>query len=220
MAPVPEFFPGIEGFEWDEGNSSKNWRRHQITQTEAEQVFQNRPMIVAGDLAHSESEARYFAVGRTDTGRLLTVVFTLRRSLLRVISARPMSRREDEDTTMPRARRAIPTFTREQVEREFWETHDASPFVDWDRARTAVFPNLRPSTETISLRLPTALLSELKALAGKRDVPYQSLLKVFLADRVASEMVRTEARPGQVRPPMSRRPRTAKGRKSPHVARD
>jgi len=121
---------------------------------------------------------------------------------------------------MPRARRAIPRFSREQVEREFWETHDASPFVDWDRARIAVFPNLRPSTETISLRLPSALLSELKALASKRDVPYQSLLKVFLADRVVSEMARTDARSGQARLAMSRRHRTAKGRKSPNAARD
>jgi predicted DNA binding CopG/RHH family protein len=84
-------------------------------------------------------------------------------------------------------RRAIPTFRSEAEERHFWETHDASPFVDWSRAGVAVFPNLKPSTETISLRLPAALLAELKALANKRDVPYQSLLKVFLAERVEHE---------------------------------
>lgn len=77
--------------------------------------------------------------------------------------------------------------TSEREEREFWETHDTSPFVNWSQARIAVFPNLKPSTETISLRLPTALLSELKALANKRDVPYQSLLKVFLAERVSTK---------------------------------
>ena len=85
------------------------------------------------------------------------------------------------------ARRAIPTFPSEVEERHFWETHDTGPFVDWSQARVAVFPNLKPSTETISLRLPAALLAELKALANKRDVPYQSLLKVFLAERVARE---------------------------------
>jgi len=85
------------------------------------------------------------------------------------------------------ARKAIPTFRSEVEERKFWETHDTSPFVDWSKARVAVFPNLKPSTETISLRLPAALLAELKALANKRDVPYQSLLKVFLAERVARE---------------------------------
>ena len=85
------------------------------------------------------------------------------------------------------ARNAIPTFRSEAEERHFWETHDTSPFVDWSKARVAVFPNLKPSTETISLRLPAALLAELKALANKRDVPYQSLLKVFLAERVDRE---------------------------------
>jgi predicted DNA binding CopG/RHH family protein len=81
----------------------------------------------------------------------------------------------------------MPTFGSEAEERRFWETHDTSPFVDWSAARVAVFPNLKPSTETISLRLPAALLAELKALANKRDVPYQSLLKIFLAERIAHE---------------------------------
>ena len=86
-----------------------------------------------------------------------------------------------------RVRSTIPAFRSEAVERKFWETHDTSPFVDWSKARVAVFPNLEPSTETISLRLPAALLAELKALANRRDVPYQSLLKVFLAERLAGE---------------------------------
>ena len=94
MALIPEFFPDVEGFQWDEGNSSKNWASHGISQTEAEQVFVNRPVVVVGDAAHSSIEARYFAFGRTDGRRLLTVVFTIRGQLLRVISARPMSRRE------------------------------------------------------------------------------------------------------------------------------
>src|SRR5579872_5489020 len=84
-------------------------------------------------------------------------------------------------------RKAVPIFGSEAEERAFWETHDTSPFVDWGKARVAVFPNLKPSTETISLRLPAALLAELKTLANKRDVPYQSLLKVFLAERVDRE---------------------------------
>jgi|SRR5579864_6630769 len=84
--------------------------------------------------------------------------------------------------------KAIPTFRSEAEERTFWETHDTSPFVNWENARVTVFPNLKPSTETISLRLPAALLAGLKALANKRDVPYQSLLKVFLAERVDHEM--------------------------------
>ena len=86
-----------------------------------------------------------------------------------------------------RVRNTMPTFRSEAAERRFWETHDTSPFVDWSKARGAVFPNVKPSTETISLRLPAALLAESKALANKRDVPYQPLLKVFLAERIARE---------------------------------
>ncbi len=111
-------------------------------------------------------------------------------------------------------REPLPAFATEAEEREFWETHDTTPFVDWDRARMAAFPNLKPSTETISLRLPSALLSELKALANKRDVPYQSLLKVFLAERVARENGRIDALPNKALQPARRargaRPRSRK----------
>jgi predicted DNA binding CopG/RHH family protein len=87
----------------------------------------------------------------------------------------------------PRQRKPIPSFRSEQEEREFWETHDTTDYVDWSQGRLVRFPNLKPSTTTISLRLPTPLLADLKALANKRDVPYQSLLKVFVAERVAAE---------------------------------
>jgi predicted DNA binding CopG/RHH family protein len=97
-------------------------------------------------------------------------------------------------------RRAVPTFASERAEREYWETHDAGDVVDWASARQAVFPNLKASTETISLRLPSALLSDLKVLANKRDVPYQSLLKVYLADRVSRETI------GMRRPDKALRP--------------
>lgn len=91
---LPELFPGVTGFNWDEGNSAKTWQRHGVTQAEAEQVFLNRPLVVGQASRHSAQETRQFALGRTDQGRELTVVFTLRGWLLRVISARPMSRRE------------------------------------------------------------------------------------------------------------------------------
>jgi predicted DNA binding CopG/RHH family protein len=81
----------------------------------------------------------------------------------------------------------IPRFTNEAEERQFWETHDSADYVDWSTAVPVRFPSLKPSTETISLRLPVGLLADLKALANRQDVPYQSLLKVFLADRVARE---------------------------------
>jgi predicted DNA binding CopG/RHH family protein len=90
-------------------------------------------------------------------------------------------------TKPSRTPKAVPTFRTEADERRFWETHDTTDYVDWSAARQGRFPNLKPSTETISLRLPAGLLADLKALANKQDVPYQSLLKVFLADRVARE---------------------------------
>ena len=81
----------------------------------------------------------------------------------------------------------MPTFKTEGEEREFWATHDSTEYVEWSRAKRAVFPNLKPSTKTISLRLPEAMLEELKLLANKRDVPYQSLLKMYLSERIESE---------------------------------
>lgn len=91
-----------------------------------------------------------------------------------------------------KAAKRVPRFRSESEEREFWETHDSADYLDWSRAKLAFFPNLKPSTETISLRLPAGLLVELKALANKRDVPYQSLLKVFLAESVTRERVKEQ----------------------------
>jgi predicted DNA binding CopG/RHH family protein len=107
--------------------------------------------------------------------------------------------------------RPVPTFTSEGAEREYWETHDAADVVDWSKARQVVFPNLKASTETISLRLPTALLSDLKVLANKRDVPYQSLLKVYLAERVARETVGHTRSSKALQPTSRARRRTARG---------
>jgi len=81
----------------------------------------------------------------------------------------------------------MPRFRSEDAEREFWAEHDVLDYFDWEYAVPGSFPALKPSTTTISLRLPGPLLEELKALANERDVPYQSLLKVFLAERVARE---------------------------------
>jgi uncharacterized DUF497 family protein len=82
------------GFEWDETNTHKNWERHGVTPEEAEDVFFNEPLVVLSDVQHSRREKRYYALGRTDGGRYLFVAFTIRGSLLRVISVRDMNRRE------------------------------------------------------------------------------------------------------------------------------
>jgi predicted DNA binding CopG/RHH family protein len=114
--------------------------------------------------------------------------------------------------------RTVPTFASERAEREYWETHDSSGVVDWSTARRAVFPNLKASTETISLRLPTALLADLKVLANKRDVPYQSLLKVYLSDRVTHETVGS-TQPHKALQPTSRRRVQAKAKRATRAAR-
>ena len=89
---------------------------------------------------------------------------------------------------MSKKLKLIPRFKSEDDEREFWATHDSSEYIDWSKAEEAIFPNLKPSTETISLRLPEWLLDDVKQLANKRDVPYQSLMKIFLAERVEKEL--------------------------------
>ena len=86
-----------------------------------------------------------------------------------------------------RSRKAIPQFSNEDEERRFWAKHDVLDYFDWHKAAQPAFPSLKPSTRSISLRLPMSMLEELKALANKRDVPYQSLMKVFLAERIERE---------------------------------
>ena len=81
----------------------------------------------------------------------------------------------------------IPQFENEAQEQAFWSSHDSTEYVDWSKAQRVTVGRLKPSTQTISIRLPAALLEDLKLLANKRDVPYQSLVKIFLAERVAQE---------------------------------
>ena len=77
----------------------------------------------------------------------------------------------------------IPEFNNEEEEREFWATHDSADYIDWNQAERVVFPKLKPSTKTISLRLSESMLNEIRLLANKQDVPYQSLIKVWLAEK-------------------------------------
>jgi predicted DNA binding CopG/RHH family protein len=85
-------------------------------------------------------------------------------------------------------KKKIPKFRNEDEERAFWATHDSTAFIDWKKAKRTLLSNLKPSVKTISLRLPKAMLEELKLLANKRDVPYQSLVKIFLAERIDQEL--------------------------------
>ena len=82
----------------------------------------------------------------------------------------------------------IPKFESEDKEREFWAKADSSEYIDWKKAKKVIFPDLKPSVQTISLRLPESMLEEIKLLANKRDVPYQSLMKIFLSERIKKEL--------------------------------
>ena len=87
-------------------------------------------------------------------------------------------------------KKAIPKFRNEKQEHEFWQRHDSTQYVDWSKAKKVTLSKLSPSVKNISLRLPESMLAELKLLANKRDVPYQSLMKIFLAERIKEEFVR------------------------------
>lgn len=82
----------------------------------------------------------------------------------------------------------IPRFRNEEEERKFWATHDSTEYVEYSNAKKVVFQNLKPSVRTVSIRLPESLIAHLKLLANKRDVPYQSLMKIFLSERIRKEL--------------------------------
>jgi uncharacterized DUF497 family protein len=84
------------GFQWDDGNHDKNWISHQVTKLECEQIFFNNPLLIGDDKKHSKTEIRYYALGKTDDERKLFIVFTIRENLIRIISARDMSKKERE----------------------------------------------------------------------------------------------------------------------------
>lgn len=89
---------------------------------------------------------------------------------------------------MPTTFKDIPNFTTEEEERAFWATHDSTEFLDWDKAETVVLAHVKPTTKSISLRLPASMLNQLRLIANKRDVPYQSLIKLFLMERIEQEL--------------------------------
>jgi len=85
-------------------------------------------------------------------------------------------------------KKKIPKFKNETEERIFWQKHDSADYLDWSDAEETILPKLKPSTRSISLRLPESMIEELKVLANKRDVPYQSLLKIFISEKIDAEL--------------------------------
>lgn len=94
---------------------------------------------------------------------------------------------------MKKKLKPIPLFKTEDEEARFWAAHDSTDYIDWTRAKRIEFPHLKPTTQTITIRLPLSLLYELKKIANKKDVPYQSLMKVFLAEKIKEENRRSAA---------------------------
>lgn len=84
----------------------------------------------------------------------------------------------------------LPDFESEEEEQAFWDSHDSTDFIDWSQARSVIFPRLKPSTKTISLRLSESMLDQIRMLANRSDVPYQSLIKIFLQERIEAELLK------------------------------
>lgn len=101
----------------------------------------------------------------------------------------PKATKNTKPRTTPAALKPVPRFGSEAAERAFWETHDSSEYVDWAGARAVRLPRLKPTSKSISLRLPVALLDAVRVEANRRDVPYQSLIKVWLSEKVAKKTV-------------------------------
>jgi uncharacterized DUF497 family protein len=173
----------IDGFDRDEGNIDKNWIKHQVTNSECEELFFNLPLLLADDKRHSREELRYYALGQTNFNRWLFIAFTIRDNKIRVISARDMNLWKEISML-----KKIPKFQNEDEEREFWAQQDSTKYLNWGEAERVVFPKLKPATKTISLRISESMLNELKLLANKMDVPYQSLIKVYLRERIDKDL--------------------------------
>lgn len=89
---------------------------------------------------------------------------------------------------MPKKLKEIPKFSSEKQEREFWSENDSTDFINWDKAEATILPKLKPTTKTISLRISESMLNQIRLLANQRDVPYQSLIKIFLKDKIDEEL--------------------------------
>ncbi len=177
----------FDGFDWDEGNSDKSRRKHGVTIEECEQVFSNIPLLFLDDLKHSKFEERFIAMGKTDAGKMLFVVFTPRQSKVRVISARPMTGRNAR--FMKKALKKIPKFRSEEEEAEFWLSHGSSEYVDWSKAKVLRAPLVkRRSDVTLPISLPKSAYNRLRELARDRDVPYTLLARQIFREGLRNEI--------------------------------
>ena len=174
------------GFDWDEYNSYKNWKKYLVTMDECEEIFFNQPLIVFNDIKHSKSKKRFYSLGKTDKKRKLFLAFTVRKNLIRVISSKDMSKKEKN--RYENYEKKIPKFKLEAEEKRFREKNDSSEYINWDKAELVILPKLKPTVKSISIRMPQIMLNQIKVIANKKDVPYQSFIKTILAERINQEL--------------------------------
>lgn len=151
-------------FEWGAGNREKNWRKHHVSIQEAEEAFLDEKRLIANDRPHSHGDpvSRYILLGRTKAGRVLYIAFTSREHNIRVISARSIDRDAD-------------------AEFDFWSQLDLTENFEPSDFHPVSFPNLKPTSESVTLRIPGYLLHRVKERAHAIGMPYQSLIKQMIA---------------------------------------
>lgn len=168
-------------FQWDKGNIDKNWIKHKVTNKECEETFFDKNKKIAKDKFHFKKEDRYILLGKTKKGRILYIVFTIRNKTVRVISLGDINRRRGN--YMKKSLK-LPKFKNEDEEREFWSKVNLADYFEPKDFVSASFPNLKPTTRAISIRLPEYLIDRIKEQANEINVPYQSLIKGYLKKAV------------------------------------
>ena len=171
-------------FDWDKGNSEKP-KKHGLTPEETEEAFFDKNKVVFTDWKHSsEEEQRATLLGKTRKGLLLNVTFTLRGKKIKVITARRVNKK---GCIYMKKQLKIPKFKNEDEEADFWANLDLSDYLEPSDFRRASFPNLKPTTSSISIRIPNYLLVRVKEKANELSIPYQSLIKQYIKRGVFSE---------------------------------
>ena len=163
-------------FEWDKGNIGKN-EKHKVKDQECEEVFFDADKKIFKDRLHSKDVERFRIIGKTKKGRLLFVVFTIRNSKIRIISARDINKRR---CNYMKKKLNLPKFKNEDEERKFWAKIDLSEYYEPNDLEPVSFPNLKPTTRSISIRIPEYLLVRVKEKANETNIPYQSLIKEYI----------------------------------------
>jgi len=166
-------------FEWNKGNIDKNFIKHSVSNTECEEIFFDKNKIILKDLLHSGKELRFVILGKTKKGRLLFSIFTLRKNKIRIISSRDINKKK---LNYMKKELKLKKFKSEDEERNFWSKIDLSEYFEIQDFEKVSFPNLKPTTRSISLRLPEYIIVQAKEKANQMNVPYQSLIKKYIAE--------------------------------------